>query len=558
MKSSIALRLAFGFLAVVVLSLALALFQLRSFHQAMIFLDAVTRHDIEVSNKLTDIVRTRAHLRSLREGVLADAALASVGLVPHRRESPADQYAAEARTLVAELQELRGLTNEFSSTGVSSERRQLWGELSQLSGRIEQDARRLTEHGGDLISLLRQNRLAEAAQMRPAMEEMQGRLEDGLTRARAIIVRLTASGRSAIEERFEGAIRTAIVAIVAVVLTATAAALVIGRSIAGSIEDFIGFVRQVGQGDLTRRMPESGGGELARLGSHLNTMTWSLRDVAARTRAAAEEVNAATEQIRATAQEQAAAVAEQLSAIEETSATLTQITHSGAQITERAQAVERSAQGVVDASATGLRAVEEGAAAMNAIRDQVETVARTILSLAERTQAIGEITLTVNAIAERAHLVALNASIEAAAAGEYGRTFSVVAAEIKRLADQAREATGRVRANLGEIQQGISSSVLLTEEAAKRVEAGQRQSDATDHLIRELATNLQESVQAFQQIVAATNQHHIGLEQVMQALQSIRQASGQTTTTTRELEGMAGNLNGLSEQLVDAVRIYRL
>lgn len=559
MRNSVALRLALGFMAVVALSLGLALYQLQNFYQAMGYLDAITRHDTQVNDKITDIIQIRYQLRSLREIALADAALASAGLVPPQQgERRVDRYVAEARVLVRRIEELRGLAAGFSNIGISAERRTMWGELTVLAQRMEGDARPLVERGASLVGLLRENRLSEAVRMRTAMEETQTRLEDGIQLSRELVTRMTASGRADIQAQFDGAIRAAIAAITAVILTAAAAAWVIGRSISASMEAFIGFVQQVGQGDLTRRMPDVGSGELARLGSHLNAMTWSLREVASQTRAAAEEVNASTAEIRASAQEQAAAVAEQLSAIEETNATLTEITHSGAQITSRAQVVERNAQSVVDSSATGLRAVEEGAEAMDAIRDQVETVARTIISLSERTQAIGEIILTVNAIAERSHLVALNASIEAAAAGEHGRTFSVVAAEIKRLADQARDATGRVRANLGEIQQGISSTVLLTEEAAKRVEVGRRQGAATEELIRALAGNLQESVQAFQQIVAATNQHHIGLEQVTQALQSIRHAASQTASTTRQLEGMAGNLSTLSEQLIDAVRNYRL
>ena len=150
------------------------------------------------------------------------------------------------------------------------------------------------------------------------------------------------------------------------------------------------------------------------------------------------------------------------------------------------------------------------------------------------------------------------AAIEAAAAGEHGRTFAVVASEIKSLADQAKEATSQVRSNLSEIQHGINSSVMLTEEAVKRVAAGKRQTDATQATIRDLAESIQESVLAFQQIVAGTNQQQIGLEQVIQALQNIREASSQTAAGTRQLEGAAANLNDLGQGLVEAVRNYRV
>ncbi|CCD00468.1 methyl-accepting chemotaxis protein, partial [Azospirillum baldaniorum] len=202
--------------------------------------------------------------------------------------------------------------------------------------------------------------------------------------------------------------------------------------------------------------------------------------------------------------------------------------------------------------------MEDTNQAMDAIREQAEAVAENIVILSERTQAIGEIILTVNDIAERCHLLALNAAIEAAAAGEHGRTFAVVASEIKSLADQSKEATAQVRSNLSEIQHGINASVMLTEEAVKRVGAGKRQTDATQSTIRDLAESVQESVLAFQQIVAGTNQQQIGLEQVIQALQNIREASSQTAAGTRQLEGAATNLNDLGQGLVEAVRNYRV
>ncbi|MCJ2023066.1 methyl-accepting chemotaxis protein, partial [Methylobacterium sp. J-067] len=106
-----------------------------------------------------------------------------------------------------------------------------------------------------------------------------------------------------------------------------------------------------------------------------------------------------------------------------------------------------------------------------------------IVGVSEKTQAIGEIIESVNDISERTHLLALNAAIEAAAAGESGRSFAVVASEMKLLADQAKAATGQVRAILGEIQRGINTSVMLTEEAVKRSAVGKTRSDTTQRTI---------------------------------------------------------------------------
>lgn len=142
--------------------------------------------------------------------------------------------------------------------------------------------------------------------------------------------------------------------------------------------------------------------------------------------------------------------------------------------------------------------------------------------------------------------------------GESGRSFAVVASELKLLADQAKEATLQVRSILGDIQRGINASVMLTEEAVKRVTAGKERSDVTQRTIEEITAKVQESVNTFQQIVASTNQQQLGIEQVMAALASIRQASQQTAAGTRQLDSAAGNLAQLSEQLLGLAARYRL
>ena len=558
MNLSIAARLAIGFGIVMALSVGVSLFQLESFRSAVGFLEQVTERDFHAYGKVLEIAHGRTNVLTLRQ-----IAISRPLLLPTEQEKHAPvtwrQYADASASLTRSMRDLAALAKDrMVAPETPPSRRSHWSRLAEVADKMSVTEGRLHSKAEDMFRQLEGGRPADAALSHLETLPDHQLLDDLQLQAQGIITELAVAGRKDVGVVFRQTLQTALVAIVAMLVVGAAAAWVIGSSIGAALRRFMGFAQLIGQGNLTHTLPEEGAGELGRMGAHLNGMRASLRNVATQTRSAAENVNAATSEIRSTAQEQAAASAEQLSAIEETSATLTEITQSGAQITARAQEVERNAQDAVGISGQGLKAVAATVGAMDSIREQVESVAATIVTLSERTQAISEITLTVNTIAERSHLLALNASIEAAAAGEHGRTFSVVAGEIKRLADQARDATQRVRTNLGEIQQGINTSVMLAEEAAKRVEAGRLQTESTDATIREMADAIQESVQAFQQIVAATNQHQIGLEQVMQALASIRQAASQTSSTTRELESAANNLSTLSEGLVDAVRIYRL
>jgi methyl-accepting chemotaxis protein len=331
----------------------------------------------------------------------------------------------------------------------------------------------------------------------------------------------------------------------------------INRMIVRPLVDVMAFVERVGTGDLTGRAAAVGRDEIGRLGTTLNAMVAALSDLARTNRSATTDLTAAATEIRASAQQQAASVEEQFAAVQETAATVDEITHSGAQITKRASEVIATAQATAKTSRQGLRAVADTAQAMDAIREQAEAVAGNIVTLSEKTQAIGEIIETVNDVSERTHLLALNAAIEAAAAGENGRSFAVVASEMKLLADQAKAATTQVRGLLGEIQRGINTSVMLTEEAVKRAATGKARSDTTQRTIEEITARVEEGVQTFQQIVASTNQQQLGIEQVMGALQNIRQASQQTAAGTREVEAASANLTELAQALMALAERYR-
>lgn len=334
--------------------------------------------------------------------------------------------------------------------------------------------------------------------------------------------------------------------------------ILIQRSITGPLETFMQFAGRVGEGDLRQQAKISSSDELGELGKSLDQMVARLKDMTAQVRLATENLGSASAEILASTQQQAASTGEQAAAVQQTTITMEEVTQSGVQISERAKQVAASAENTATVSHSGLEAMENTAKIMESISEQAEAVAENVVSLSEKTQAIGEIISTVNDLAEQSHLLALNAAIEAAAAGEHGRSFSVIASEVKNLADQSREATVQVRAILGDIQKGINNSVMLTEEAVKRVETGKHQAEVADRTIRTMTDSIQQSVQAFQQIVAGSNQQQIGFSQVTQAVRDIRQASQQTASSTQQLEKAALNLTALSQQLQKTVERYQI
>jgi len=264
----------------------------------------------------------------------------------------------------------------------------------------------------------------------------------------------------------------------------------------------------------------------------------------------ADQIVGATAELATTALETATEVSEATTTVEE-------VKHASQISSQKAQMVSDQAQKAALSSESGKRAVGQTIAGMNGIRQQMSAVAESILNLSAQSQAIGGIITTVEDLAAQSKLLAVNASIEAAKAGDEGRGFTVVAQEVRSLSEQSRQATTQVRGILNDIQKATGSAVLATEQAGKTVEAGVRQSAAANDAIAGLGESVAESVQAAAQIAATSQQQLVGMDQVATAMESIKRASMQAVTSTRQAESAAKKLHEIGQQLKQLVERFR-
>lgn len=258
------------------------------------------------------------------------------------------------------------------------------------------------------------------------------------------------------------------------------------------------------------------------------------------------EISVSTSQLSGSASETAAAVNETTTTMEELKLTVKESS-------QKANHISKITQKTVEFSETGQYSVNETITGMDKIRIQMEAIAESIVKLSEQSQNIGEIIATVADLAEQSNLLAVNASIEAAKAGEYGKGFTVVAQEIKNLAEQSKRATVQVRNNLNDIQKATSSAVMATEQGNKTVESVVGQSIEAGDSIKEMAESISEVSQAVIQIAASAQQQYIGIEQVTLAMENIQEASNQNVESAKQLESSAQNLNRLWEKLKSMV-----
>jgi methyl-accepting chemotaxis protein len=268
-----------------------------------------------------------------------------------------------------------------------------------------------------------------------------------------------------------------------------------------------------------------------------------------------DQLTSVSAEILAGTTQQAAGMREHSSAVTETVTTVDEVLQTSEQAAQRAQAVADTSQRAAQAGHAGRKAVEDSVVAMGTVREQTGSIAESILTLAEQAQAIGEIIATVNDIAEQTNVLSLNAAIEASRAGEHGKGFSVVAGEVKALADQSKKATAQVRQILGEIQKATNTAVMVTEQGSKSVnEAIKTVSDAGT-MIRTLADIIAEAVQAAAQIAASSAQQATGMRQIHQAMQNINQVSVQNLAATNQSEQAAKHLTTVGADLKKLVAV---
>jgi len=306
---------------------------------------------------------------------------------------------------------------------------------------------------------------------------------------------------------------------------------------------------RIADGDLNQKIEITGSDEVAVLGGTFNTMADSLRALLGTIAETANNLASASSELLAGTTQQSSSAQEQAAAVTETVSTVNEVQQTSEQAAERAKAVAGSAHRAAEIGKAGLKAVEESVTAMAAVKEQTESIADNILALAERAQAIGEIIATVNDVAEQTNLLALNAGIEASRAGEHGAGFTVVAREIKDLADQAKKATAQVRQILGDIQKATNGAVMTTEEGMKSVNATMKAIDRAGETIRTLAATVDEAATAASQITASAAQQATGMGQVQQAMRDINQATNQNIASTKQAEQAAQDLNALGAKL---------
>lgn len=315
---------------------------------------------------------------------------------------------------------------------------------------------------------------------------------------------------------------------------------------------------KMAKGDLSEKIEVETDDEIGTLADTFRLMQKNLRNQLKELSVGVNVLSSSSSQIMSMVSELASGSAETAASVSETTSTIEEVKQTAEISSQKSEEVSDMAQKISEVSQDGMKSMVKTIEGMNKIKSQMENIARIVMQLSEKSNTIGDIANDVKDLADQSNLLAVNASIEAAKAGEYGKGFSVVAQEIKNLADRSKKSTLKIRSIVSDIQKEITNAVMATDQGNKVIELGLELSSNANEVITTLSAGVDEASQSNIQIAASSQQQLIGMEQIATAMENIKEASAQGTLGARQTEESIVELKSLGGKLLEIVEQYKL
>ncbi len=362
-----------------------------------------------------------------------------------------------------------------------------------------------------------------------------------------------------VQEIFAAEQKKIVLALLLVLLVGTAIALVFSQHVVTRpIRRMTEFLEKIAEGRLTESVEVGSADELGLMAVAANTMVARLSTLVSQVQKSGIQVASSVTEIAASTKEQEATATEHAATTSEVAASVKEISATSMELGKTTEEVAQLAQETATSAADGQALITGLDSTMNRMSAASGTIAEKFAVLSEKTGNISNVVTTINKVAEQTNLLSLNAAIEAEKAGEYGRGFSVVATEIRRLADQTAVATYDIEQTVGEVQSAVSAGVMsmdkFTEEIQSSVDdarkAGERLERVTEQ-VQALAPHVESVNEGLQAQVD-------GASQINEAMSNLSEAAQQTADFVRQSNSAIADLHDAARGLKEGVSIFKL
>ncbi|HEY6106537.1 MAG TPA: methyl-accepting chemotaxis protein [Anaeromyxobacteraceae bacterium] len=319
------------------------------------------------------------------------------------------------------------------------------------------------------------------------------------------------------------------------------------------------MVKLVVQGDLSGELRLSvADAALTPLVAGIGQVMETLRKFVTEIREAALQLSSSSAEVLAAATQNESSTSQQASAIHETTATMEELKGASHQIAENAQMVAGIAEQTLAATKQGEGSIRAFMDSMEKVKKNATEVDDAISKLSRRVERIGTVVEVIDEIADRSDLLALNAALEGAKAGEAGRGFSIVAAEMRRLAENVLESTKEIKNLITEIREATHAAKEASDGNKRMAAEGEKLGGAAITSVGGILHGIQETSDAARVIHLATQQQRTATEQVVQSMSEIEEVTRQAQAGSRQATGAAAELSKLAERLAELVKRFKV
>lgn len=341
---------------------------------------------------------------------------------------------------------------------------------------------------------------------------------------------------------------------------AIAAALVITRSVVKPIKTVSRQLKDIaeGEGDLRQRVEIKGRDEVAELSTYFNQFVNQMHGTIKEVGQASSQVAAAATQVAASAEESASSASSQTQQTSQVAAAVEELSASVIEVAKKGSMATDYSTNTTNLANQGSQAIEKTIHAIDSIAAEVKRTAQVITELGSRSEQIGKVISVINDIADQTNLLALNAAIEAARAGEHGRGFAVVADEVRKLAERTQTATKEVADSIRQIQEGTNSAVSAMKQGEKTVASGVELAGMSNQAMRQIVTGQSSLDGTIREIAAAAEQQSQASTQIASAVETINQGTQQGQVAAQQSASAAETLSQSAERLHSLVKRFKV
>ena len=348
--------------------------------------------------------------------------------------------------------------------------------------------------------------------------------------------------------------------IVALIISFICLMIVLRVTVTKKLNDFVSKVTDLarGEGDLTKQISVTSNDEFGQLAEEINTLVEKIRRIISQIAQTSEQVSSSAVELQSDAALMAAG-AEEVAAQAETVATAgEEMSATSGDIAQNCQMASEGSQRASIAAVSGAAVVNETIRVMDSIADRVRNSAKAVESLGNRSDQIGEIVGTIEDIADQTNLLALNAAIEAARAGEQGRGFAVVADEVRALAERTTRATREIGEMIKAIQQETKGAVIAMEEGVNEVARGSEKASDSGRALEQILQQINDVNAQIHQVATAAEEQTATTSEISNNMQKITEVVAKTSRGARDSASAANQLSVLANDLRRIVSQFKI